>query len=79
MDKEQYKGAAKIGCVIEEVFQFLSETMLQLPNMELRTGQLELKVDASGISVSVMNIEQQAESSKNYNDYDEEGLLYDGD
>ena len=79
MDEEKHRGAAKIGCVIEEVFQLISETMLQLPNMELHTGQLELKVDASGISVSVMNSEQQAENSKNYNDYDEEGLLYDGD
>lgn len=79
MDKEKHRGAAKIGCVIEELFQFLSETMLQLPNMELHTGQLELKVDVSGISVIVMNSEQQAENSKNYNDYDEEGLLYDED
>lgn len=84
-------GAVHIGMAIADIFTFLTKSSAMLPNMELETELIHLKVDDGGIFVEITRPEQRTCTDCPYDnepdednadcdyDDDEEGLLYDGD
>lgn len=75
MEQEIDAGAAHIGLVVADIFTFLTKSAATLPDMELRTENIDLTVNDSGITV---HINRSAHSVAD--DYDEEEeFLYDGD
>jgi len=91
LEAEMDKGAADIAITIAEMFRFMTLSAAMLPNMELDTGIVRLKVDDNGIFFEVNHpFRKQRKNRKCYRphdfregydgyDDDEEGLIYDGD
>ena len=83
------KQAAGVAQTVTDMFKFMSLTAAVLPNMELDTGIMRLKVDDSGVLFeindpyrmrkTIRKDENCGEEPDNDFDDDEEGLLYDGD
>lgn len=80
-------GASHIGLVIADIFIFLTKSAAMLPDMELHTKLLNLTVDDSGILAHITHPDcrdccdfgDEPDDADDDNNYDEEGLLYDGD
>ena len=71
---ENFSG---VGLVIAGIYKTLTKAMTALPNMELHTRQLCVSVGDDGISACIhLNHEDGCDG---YQDYDEEGHIYDGD
>ncbi len=89
------KRAADIALTISDMFKFMATSAAMLPNMELDTGIMHLKVDDGGVffeinapyrmrkakrsSVEELDDDTDALDDLDDLDDDEEGLLYDGD
>ena len=77
------KRAAGVARTVMDMFKFMSLSAAMLPNMEMDTGIMRLKVDDDGIFFEIAYPESRKrgvcdEEPDNCDD-DEEGLLYDGD
>ena len=74
--KPQENNASEhIGVVVGHIIEFLTSVAKQLPDMELYTNDIDLKVKDGNISVCLT-----ARNKADTSDYDEEEeLLYDGD
>ena len=90
IEAEMDKSAADIALTISDIFKFMAMSAAILPNMELDTGMMRLKVDDNGIFFEINHPFRKkrsicddcdgcTEESDNDYDDDEEGLLYDGD
>ena len=95
IEAEMDKSAADIALTISDIFKFMAMSAAILPNMELDTGMMRLKVDDNGIFFEINHPFRKrkqrdicedcdgcdgcAEEPDNDYDDDEEGLLYDGD
>lgn len=87
LDKQIDKDSARIGIVVGDIFKFLTVAMTQLPDMELHTDMIHIKVDDSGILARITHPDcrdccgfgDEPDDADDDNNYDEEGLLYDGD
>ena len=64
-----------IGVVVGHIVEFLTSAAKQLPDMELYTDDIDLKVKDGNISVC-LNARNKTDTSDHE---DEEELLYDGD
>jgi hypothetical protein len=89
------KRAADIALTISDMFKFMAMSAAMLPNMELDTGIMRLKVDDSGVFFEIndpyrmrkakrSSVEEPDDDTDALDDLDdldddEEGLLYDGD
>ena len=72
---QESKAPEHIGVVVGHIVEFLTSVAKQLPDMELYTNDIDLKVKDGNISVC-LTARNKADTS-NYED--EEELLYDGD
>lgn len=83
------KRAADIALTVSDMFKFMAMSAAILPNMELDTGIMRLKIDDGGVFFEINDpyrMRKTIRKDENYgeepdNDFDdeEEGLLYDGD
>ena len=81
------KRAADIALTISDLFKFVSMSAAILPNMELDTGTMRLKINDDGIFFGISYPDSHknrrcpgcCEDPDDEFDDDEEGLLYDGD
>ena len=83
------KRAADIALTVSDMFKFMAMSAAMLPNMELDTGIMRLKIDDGGVFFeindpyrmrkTIRKDENCGEEPDNDFDDDEEGLLYDGD
>ena len=77
------KRAAGVARTIMDMFKFVSLSATMLPNMEMETDIMRLKVDDDGIFIEITYPESRKRSvcdeEPDNCDDDEEGLLYDGD
>ena len=89
------KRAADIALTVSDMFKFMAMSAAMLPNMELDTGIMRLKVDDSGVFFEIndpyrmrkakrSSVEEPDDNTDALDDLDdldddEEGLLYDGD
>ena len=72
---QESKAPEHIGVVVGHIVEFLTSAAKQLPDMELYTNDIDLKVKDGNISVCLT-----ARNKTDTLDYeDEEELLYDGD
>ncbi len=92
IEAEMDKSAADIALTISDIFKFMAMSAAIIPNMELDTGMMRLKVDDDGIFFEINHPFRKRkqrdicedcdgctdEPDGDYDD-DEEGLLYDGD
>ena len=91
IEAEMDKRAADIALTISDLFKFVSMSASLLPDMELDTGIMRLRVDDDGVFFGIRYPESRKyrhcpgccdepdEDSDDFDDDDEEGLLYDGD
>jgi hypothetical protein len=92
LEAEMDKGAADIAITISEMFRFMTLSAALLPNMELDTGIVRLKVDDNGVFFEISHPFRKQCKERNccgkhdlreehdgYDDDEEEGLIYDGD
>ncbi len=90
IEAEMDKRAADIAITISDLFKFVSMSAAILPDMELDTGIMRLKVDDDGVFFEISYPEsrirrqcsgccEELEDDFDDIDDDEEGLLYDGD
>ena len=77
LEAEMDKGAADIAITISEMFRFMTLSAALLPNMELDTGIVRLKVDDNGVFFEISHPFRKQHDG--YDDDEEEGLIYDGD
>ena len=89
------KRAADIALTVSDMFKFMAMSAAMLPNMELDTGIMRLKIDDGGVFFEIndpyrmrkakrSNVEEPYDDTDALDDLDdlddeEEGLLYDGD
>ena len=89
------KRAADIALTVSDMFKFMAMSAAMLPNMELDTGIMRLKVDDGGVFFEIndpyrmrkakrSSVEEPDDDTDALDDLDdldddEEGLLYDGD
>ena len=89
------KRAADIALTVSDMFKFMAMSAAILPNMELDTGIMRLKVDDGGVFFEIndpyrmrkakrSSVEEPDDDTDALDDLDdldddEEGLLYDGD
>ena len=84
------KRAADIALTVSDMFKFMAMSAAMLPNMELDTGIMRLKIDDDGVFFEICYPESRKrrlcpdcceEPEDDFDDFDddEEGLLYDGD
>ena len=87
------KRAADIALTISDMFKFMALSAAMLPNMELDTGIMRLKIDDGGVFFEINDPyrmrktirkdenrgEEPDEAFDDDCDDEEEGLLYDGD
>ena len=91
IEAEMDKSAADIALTISDIFKFMAMSAAILPNMELDTGIMRLKVDDNGIFFEInhpFSKRKQRDICEDCDGYtdepdgdyddDEEGLLYDG-
>lgn len=72
---QESKAPEHIGVVVGHIVEFLTSAAKQLPDMELYTNNIDLKVKNGNISICLT-----ARNKADISDYDEEEeLLYDGD
>jgi hypothetical protein len=90
IEAEMDKRAADIALTISDLFKFVSMSAAILPDMELDTGIMRLKVDDDGVFFGISYPDNRKsrkcpscceEPEDDFDDFDddEEGLLYDGD
>ena len=88
IEAEMDKSAADIALTISDIFKFMAMSAAIIPNMELDTGMMRLKVDDDGIFFGISSPPQKchktccAELDDDFEDdwdEEEEGTLYDGD
>lgn len=88
IEAEMDKRAADIALTISDLFKFVSMSAALLPDMELDTGIMRLKVDDDGVFFEISYPESRKrrqcpgyceEPEDDFDDDEEEGLLYDGD
>ena len=72
---QENKAPEHIGVVVGHIVEFLTSAAKQLPDMELYTDDIDLKVKDGNISVC-LTAQNKADTSDHE---DEEELLYDGD
>ena len=89
------KRAADIALTVSDMFKFMAMSAAMLPNMELDTGIMRLKIDDGGVFFEIndpyrmrkakrSSVEEPDDNTDALDDLDdldddEEGLLYDGD
>ena len=87
------KRAADIALTVSDMFKFMAMSAAMLPNMELDTGIMRLKIDDGGVFFEINDPyrmrktirkdencgEEPDEAFDDDCDDEEEGLLYDGD
>ena len=73
--RRKTKPSEHIGVVVGHIIEFLTSATKQLPDMELYTDDIDLKVKDGNISVC-LTARNKADTSDHE---DEEELLYDGD
>jgi hypothetical protein len=87
------KRAADIALTVSDMFKFMAMSAAMLPNMELDTGIMRLKIDDGGVFFEINDPyrmrktirkdencgEEPDEAFDDDYDDEEEGLLYDGD
>ena len=89
------KRAADIALTISDMFKFMAMSAAMLPNMELDTGIMRVKIDDGGVFFEIndpyrmrkanrSSVEEPDDDTDALDDLDEldddeEGLLYDGD
>ena len=89
------KRAADIALTVSDMFKFMAMSAAMLPNMELDTGIMRLKIDDGGVFFEIndpyrmrkakrSSVEEPDDDTDALDDLDdldddEEGLLYDGD
>ena len=92
IEAEMDKRAADIALTISDLFKFVSMSASLLPDMELDTGIMRLRVDDDGVFFGIRYPESRKyrrcpgccdeqndfDADDDFDD-DEEGLLYDGD
>ena len=93
IEAEMDKRAADIALTVSDMFKFMAMSAAMLPNMELDTGIMRLKVDDGGVFFEINDPyrmrktirkdencgEEPDEAFDDDCDDEEEGLLYDGD
>ena len=90
IEAELDKYATDIALTISDMFKFMSVSSALLPDMEIETDTMYLKVDADGIFFGISTPAQKCHKTccaelddfeDDWDDWDdeEEGTLYDGD
>ena len=90
IEAELDKYAADIALTISDMFKFMSVSSALLPDMEIETDTMYLKVDDNGIFFGISSPPQKCHKTccaelddfeDDWDDWDdeEEGTLYDGD
>ena len=90
IEAELDKYATDIALTISDMFKFMSVSSALLPDMEIETDAMYLKVDADGIFFGISTPAQKCHKTccaelddfeDDWDDWDdeEEGTLYDGD